>query len=89
MLILPGRAGIAQCICCAEAVSTGNLTAMRPSLIWFVLAFGWGLDSVLALFHRNRMQAALTAFFSACFLVVALLYRKRERKYAHVAKIPE
>jgi len=61
-------------------MSTGNLTLMRRSLIWFLLALAWGLDCVLAFAHHNRLQAGLTAFFSGCFLLAGLLFRKQERK---------
>jgi hypothetical protein len=53
---------------------------MRGSMIWFVLAAFWGFDSGLALFHHNRVQAGLTAFFACCFLGIALALRKREQK---------
>jgi hypothetical protein len=53
---------------------------MRGSLIWFVLAVAWGVDCLLALFHDNRVQAGLTAFFGCCFFVVGLFFRKREQK---------
>jgi hypothetical protein len=53
---------------------------MRRSLIWFILAAAWGLDCVLALVHHNRVQAALTAFFALCFLVIGLAFRKRDRE---------
>jgi hypothetical protein len=52
---------------------------MRGSVIWFALAAAWAFDSVLALFHHNRVQAGLTAFFTCCFLAAGLLFRKRER----------
>jgi hypothetical protein len=53
---------------------------MRGSVIWFVLAVAWGVDCLLALFHHNRVQAGLTAFFACCFFVVGLFFRRRERK---------
>jgi hypothetical protein len=53
---------------------------MRGSVIWFALAAGWGLDCVLAGFHRNRVQAALTGFFALCFLGIGLLLRNRETR---------
>ena len=53
---------------------------MRGSVIWFALAVAWAVDCLLALFHHNRLQAALTAFFACCFLAVGLLLRKREQK---------
>jgi hypothetical protein len=53
---------------------------MRRSMIWFAIAAAWGLDCVLALLHRNWVQAALTAFFALCFLAIGLLFRKRERR---------
>jgi hypothetical protein len=53
---------------------------MRRSVIWFVLSAGWGLDCVLAAFHRNGVQAMLTGFFALCFLVIGLFFRKRERR---------
>ena len=53
---------------------------MRGSVIWFVLAVAWGVDCLLALFHHNRVQAGLTAFFACCFFVVGLFFRKREQK---------
>jgi hypothetical protein len=53
---------------------------MRRSVIWFVLAAAWGLDSGLAFFHHNRMQAALTGFFACCFLAAGLAFRKREQR---------
>lgn len=53
---------------------------MRGSVIWFALAVAWALDSVLALFHHNRVQGGLTGFFACCFFVVGLAFRKRERK---------
>jgi membrane protein implicated in regulation of membrane protease activity len=49
-------------------------------MIWFAIAAAWGLDCVLALLHRNWVQAALTAFFALCFLAIGLLFRKRERR---------
>ena len=55
---------------------------MRGSLIWFVLAVAWGLDSGLALFRHNFVQASLTAFFAGCFLVAGLILRKREEKFS-------
>jgi hypothetical protein len=57
-----------------------NLARMRGSLIWFALAAAWAFDSILALFRHNRLQAALTLFFAACFLTVGLFFRKREHK---------
>ena len=53
---------------------------MRGSVIWFTLAVAWAVDCLLALFHHNRLQAGLTAFFACCFLAVGLLFRKREQK---------
>jgi uncharacterized membrane protein YhhN len=53
---------------------------MRGSIIWFALAVAWAVDCLLALFHHNRLQAGLTAFFACCFLAVGLLFRKREQK---------
>jgi hypothetical protein len=53
---------------------------MRGSVIWFALAVGWGIDCLLALFHHNRRQAALTGFFAGCFLAAGLVFRKREQR---------
>jgi hypothetical protein len=53
---------------------------MRRSVIWFVLSACWGLDSVLAAFRHNRLQAALTAFFALCFLAIGLFFQKRDRR---------
>jgi hypothetical protein len=53
---------------------------MRGSVIWFALAVAWAVDCLLALFHHNRVQAGLTAFFACCFFVVGLFFRRRERK---------
>ncbi len=53
---------------------------MRGSIIWFVLAVAWGVDSVLALVCHNYLQAGLTIFFACCFLAAALFFRKREQK---------
>jgi hypothetical protein len=53
---------------------------MRGSVIWFALALGWGIDCLLALFHHNLLQGALTAFFACCFLAAGLFLRKREQK---------
>ena len=53
---------------------------MRRSVIWFLLAVGWGIDCALALFHHNRLQSALTGFFACCFLVAGLFLRKREQR---------
>jgi hypothetical protein len=53
---------------------------MRGSVIWFALAVAWAADCLLALFHHNRLQAGLTAFFACCFLAVGLFFRKREQK---------
>jgi len=53
---------------------------MRRSVIWFALAAAWGFDCVLAFFHHNRVQTALTGFFACCFLAAGLAFRKRERK---------
>jgi hypothetical protein len=55
---------------------------MRGSVIWFVMAAGWGLDCLLAFFRHNRLQSGLTGGFAACFLLVALLLRKREQSYS-------
>ena len=57
-----------------------NLPTMRRSVIWFALAVAWGIDCLLALFHHNRLQAVLTAFFACCFLAAALILRKRENQ---------
>jgi hypothetical protein len=57
-----------------------SLASMRGSVIWFVMAAGWGLDCVLALIRHNLVQAGLTGFFAGCFLLVALFLRKREEK---------
>src|ERR1700744_1361316 len=53
-----------------------NLASMRGSVIWFVVASAWVLDSILAFFRHNRSQAGLTLFFAACFLVIGLIFRK-------------
>jgi hypothetical protein len=53
---------------------------MRRSVIWFALAVAWGIDCLLALFHHNRLQAVLTAFFACCFLAAGLTLRKREQR---------
>jgi hypothetical protein len=53
---------------------------MRRSVIWFVLAVAWAVDCLLAFFHHNREQAALTALFACCFLAVGLFFRNREQK---------
>ena len=53
---------------------------MRGSVIWFVLAVAWAVDCLLAFFHRNRVQAGLTALFACCFCAVGLFFRKREQK---------
>ena len=52
---------------------------MRRSVIWYVLSAGWGLDCVLAAFHRYGVQAMLTGFFALCFLAIGLYFQKRER----------
>jgi hypothetical protein len=57
-----------------------NLPTMRRSVIWFALAVAWGIDCLLALFHHNRLQAVLTAFFACCFLAAGLALRKREQR---------
>jgi hypothetical protein len=57
-----------------------NLATMRGSIIWFALAVAWGIDCLLALFHHNLLQAALTAFFACCFLAAGLVLRKREQR---------
>jgi hypothetical protein len=61
---------------------------MRGSVIWFVLAVAWAVDCLLAFFHHNRVQAVLTALFACCFLVVGLLFRKRERKLIRKPQVP-
>jgi hypothetical protein len=53
---------------------------MRGSMIWFLLAAFWGLDSGLAMYRHNAVQAGLTAFFAGCFLVVGLIFRRREQR---------
>jgi hypothetical protein len=53
---------------------------MRGSTIWFVLVVFWGLDSGLAMYRHNAVQAGLTAFFAGCFLVVGLIFRRREQR---------
>jgi hypothetical protein len=53
---------------------------MRGSIIWFLLAIFWGLDSGLAIYRHNTVQTGLTAFFACCFLVVGLLLRRKEQK---------
>ncbi len=53
---------------------------MRGSMIWFLLAAFWGLDSGLAMYRHNAVQAGLTAFFAGCFLVAGLIFRRREQK---------
>jgi membrane protein implicated in regulation of membrane protease activity len=53
---------------------------MRPFHIWLLLALAWALDSLLALLHRNWLQAGLTAFFALCFLTISQIFRKREQK---------
>lgn len=53
---------------------------MRGSVIWFALAVAWGLDCVLAFFHRNQLQGVLAGFFACCFLAAGLGFRKRERR---------
>ena len=55
---------------------------MRRSHIWFALAAAWALDCLLACYHRNNMQGALTAFIACCFVGVGLAYRKQEQKRA-------
>jgi hypothetical protein len=52
---------------------------MRPSTIWFALAIAWALDTLLALFHRNWLQVALTALFACAFMSIGLVYRTREK----------
>jgi hypothetical protein len=59
---------------------------MRRSVIWFVLAAGWGLDCILAAFRRNRIQAALTCFFALCFLAIGLVFQKRERRSRSIGR---
>jgi hypothetical protein len=49
-------------------------------VIWFVLSAGWGLDCVLAAFHRNGVQAMLTGLFALCFLAIGLVFRQRDRR---------
>jgi hypothetical protein len=53
---------------------------MRRSVIWFVLSTCWGLDCILAAFHHNGVQAALTGFFALCFLAIGLVFQKRDRR---------
>jgi membrane protein implicated in regulation of membrane protease activity len=53
---------------------------MRPSTIWFALAIAWALDTLLALFHRNWLQVALTALVACAFLSIGLVYKSRERR---------
>jgi uncharacterized protein (DUF58 family) len=53
---------------------------MRPSTIWFALAIAWALDTLLALFHRNWQQVALTALFAGAFLAIGLFYKSREQR---------
>ena len=53
---------------------------MRPFHIWLLLALAWALDSLIALLHRNWLQAGLTAFFALCFLGISHIFRKREQK---------
>jgi hypothetical protein len=52
---------------------------MRRSVIWFVVSACWGLDCILAAFHHNAVQAALTGFFALCFLAIGLVFHKRDR----------
>jgi hypothetical protein len=54
--------------------------SMRRSVIWFVLSACWGLDCILAAFHHNAVQAALTAFFALCFLGIGLFFQNRDRR---------
>jgi hypothetical protein len=53
---------------------------MRGSVIWFALAVAWGVDCLLAFFHHNQLQGALTGFFALCFFAAGLGFRKRERR---------
>ena len=53
---------------------------MRRSVIWFVLAMAWAVDCALAVLHHNRLQSALTALFTCCFLATGLAFRKREQR---------
>jgi uncharacterized protein (DUF58 family) len=53
---------------------------MRPSTIWFALAIAWALDTLLALFHHNWQQVALTALFAAAFLAIGLFFKARESR---------
>jgi hypothetical protein len=53
---------------------------MRGSTIWFLLAAFWGLDSGLAVYRHNWLQVALTAVFACCFLIVGLIFRRKEQR---------
>jgi membrane protein implicated in regulation of membrane protease activity len=53
---------------------------MRPSTIWFALAIAWALDTLLALFHHNWQQVALTALFASAFLAIGLFFKTREKR---------
>jgi uncharacterized protein (DUF58 family) len=53
---------------------------MRPSTIWFALAIAWALDTLLALYHHNWQQVALTALFAGAFLAIGLFFKSRETR---------
>jgi hypothetical protein len=52
---------------------------MRRSHIWFLIAFFWMVDASLAAMKRHWPAAGMAAAVAVIFLVVAILYRRRDR----------
>jgi hypothetical protein len=53
---------------------------MRPSSIWFIIAAFWLADTVLRIARGHAHQAWLPALIALMFVIVGLLYVRRERK---------
>jgi hypothetical protein len=52
---------------------------MRRHHIWFLIAFFWLIDTILTATHRHWPAAALPGAITLIFIVVGIVYRRRER----------
>jgi uncharacterized membrane protein len=53
---------------------------MRRSSIWFVIAVLWFVDTLLRVMRGNVRQAWLPAAITLIFIIVGLIYRRRESR---------
>lgn len=51
---------------------------MRRDILWYVLAFFWGILAVIGFTRHRTGNAALEAVFALLFLVIGIVVKRRD-----------